>query len=224
MEAHAPAQLCRPCTALRTKLRMDLLAQLPALVRNNEILELQGKLTMGAQSLSEEEFRDGLNHLLALSMTATTNEQKRLVQHYDGAYMRWHLSTPVSVVVAMPMASAYPVEPPTPPASPLRDLPRSAKPVRVVTWDKFCDALGLVGDEHRRQMIASMKEATAMRCRGAPGWGEKVGTTINGELRDRLRAWVTGLDRNYSYHFESPSYGGVEGDRVTAELLLGLQG
>ncbi len=225
MQAAAPAQLRRPCTALRTQLRMDLLAQLPILVRNKEIIDLQGRLTMGVNSISEEEFRDGLNHLLALSMTATTNEQNRLVHYYDGAYLRWHLSTPVSVGVGVPVASAYPVEPSAPPASPPRDPPRSAKPVHIVTWGAFCDTLGLVDEEHRRQMIACMKEATAMKCRGAPGWGESVKTTITGEMRDRLRVWVASLDRNYSYRFGSPSEAGGEGerDRGIAELLLSLQ-
>ena len=91
MQAPAPAQLRRPRTALRTQLRMDLLAQLPILVRDKGIIDLQGRLTMGVQSLSEEEFRDGLNSLLAMSHTATTNEQNRLVHHYDGAYLRLSL-------------------------------------------------------------------------------------------------------------------------------------
>jgi len=223
MEAHAPAQVRRPCTALRTQLRMDLLAQLPILVRNKEVIDLQGRLTMGVQSLSEEAFRDGLNHLLALSMTATTNEQNRLVHHYDGAYLRWHLSTPVSVGVAVPVVPAFPVEPSTPPASPPRDLPRSAKPVRIVTWEVFCDALGLVGEEHRGRMIACMKEATTLRSRGDPSWGDNVPSTITGEMRDRLRAWVASLDRNYSYVFGPDGEGAGEGDKGIAELLLSLQ-
>lgn len=219
MQAPAPAQLRRPCTALRTQLRMDLLAQLPILVRNKEIMDLQGRLTMGVQSLSEEEFRDGLNQMLAKSHAATTNEQNRLVHHYDGAYLRWHLSTPVTVGMAIPVASAFPVEASTPPASPPRDLPPSAKPVRIVTWDAFCDVLGLVDEEHRRQMIACMKEATAMKCRGATGWGDNVPSIITDELRNRLRAWVASLDRNYSYVFGPDG----EGDRGIAELLLSLQ-
>ena len=199
---------------------MDLLAQLPVLVRNKEIIDLQGKLTMGVQSLSEEEFRDGLNQLLAMSHTATTNEQNRLVHYYDGAYLRWHLSTPVSVGVAVPVVPACQVEAATPPASPPRDLPPSAKPVRVVTWDAFCDALGLVG-EKRAEMTAVMKAATAMRSQGQAGWGEKIKTLFaDHEARNRLRTWVANLDRNYSYHFQL-----LEGEeRVTAELLLSLQG
>ncbi|MBG11389.1 MAG: hypothetical protein CMD92_09555 [Gammaproteobacteria bacterium] len=223
MQAAAPAQLRRPCTALRTQLRMDLLAQLPILVRNKEIIDLQGKLTMGVNSISEEEFRDGLNHLLALSMTATTNEQNRLVHYYDNAYLRWHLSTPVSVGMGVPVASAYPVEPSTPPASPPRDLTRSAKPVRIVTWGAFCDVLGVVDQEHRRQIIACMKEATAMKCRGATGWGDNIPSIITGDLRNRLRAWVANLDRNYSYKFGSDGEGPGEGDKGIAELLLSLQ-
>lgn len=202
---------------------MDLLAQLPILVRNKEIIDLQGKLTMGVNSISEEEFRDGLNHLLALSMTATTNEQNRLVHYYDGAYLRWHLSTPVSVGVGVPVASAYPVEPSTPPASPLKDPPRSTKPVRIVTWEAFCDALGLVDEEHRRQIIAYMKEATAMKCRGATGWGDNIPSIITGDLRNRLRSWVASLDRNYSYVFGPDGVGVEEKDRGIAELLLSLQ-
>jgi len=223
MEAHAPAQVRRPSTALRTQLRMDLLAQLPILVRNKEIINLQGKLTMGVESLSEEAFRDGLNHLLAMSMAATTNEQNRLVHYYDGAYLRWHLSTPVSVGVGVPVVPAFPVEPSTPPASPPRDLPRSAKPVRVVTWDAFCDALGLVDKEQRRQMTACMKEATAMKSRGATGWGDNVPSIITGELRNRLRTWVASLDRNYLYVFGPDGEGAGEGDKGIAELLLSLQ-
>ena len=202
---------------------MDLLAQLPILVRNKHIMDLQSKLTMGVNSISEEEFRDGLNHLLALSMTATTNEQNRLVHYYDGAYLRWHLSTPVSVGVGVPVASAYPVEPSAPPASPPRDPPRSAKPVRIVTWEAFCDALGLVDEEHRRQIIAYMKEATAMKCRGATGWGDNIPSIITGDLRNRLRSWVASLDRNYSYVFGSDGVGVGERDRGIAELLLSLQ-
>ncbi len=220
MQAPAPAQLRRPCTALRTQLRMDLLAQLPILVRNKEILDLQGRLTMGVESLGEEEFRDGLNHLLALSMAATTNEQNRLVHHYDGAYLRWHLSTPVSVGTAVPVVPAYPVEPPTPPASPPRDLPPRVRPVRIVTWEAFCDALGLVG-ETRAHMTLRMKEATAMRSQGQAGWGDRIKAQFTGkETRARLRAWVSALDKNYTYQFESAN---GEGDRVTAELLLSLQ-
>ena len=220
MQAPGPAQVRRPCTALRTQLRMDLLAQLPILVRNKEIVDLQGRLTLNVHSMGEEEFRDGLNHLLALSMTATTNEQNRLVHYYDGAYLRWHLSTPVSVGVGVPVVPAYPVEPPTPPASPPRDLPRSAKPVRIVTWEAFCDALGLVGEE-RAHMTFRMKEATAMRSQGQEGWGDKLKALFaSNEARVRLRAWVLALDKNYTYQFEVPN---GEGDRVTAELLLSLQ-
>ncbi len=218
MQASGPAQLRRPCTALRTQLRMDLLAQLPILVRNKEIVDLQGRLTLGVHSLSEEEFRDGLNHLLALSMTATTNEQNRLVHYYDGAYLRWHLSTPVSVGVGVPVVSAYPAESPTPPASPPRDLPPRVRPVRIVTWEAFCDALGLVGEE-RAHMTLRMKEATAMRSQGQEGWGEKIKTLFaDKEACNRLRAWVASLDRNYSYVFQQ-----VGEERVTAELLLSLQ-
>lgn len=219
MQAPTPA-LRRPCTALRTQLRMDLLQQLPILVRNREIIDLQGKLTISVDSLSEEEFRDGLNHLVATSMAATTNEHNRLLYHYEGAYVRWHLSTPVSLGVAVPVVPAFPVEPSTPPASPPRDLPRSAKPVRIVTWEAFCDALGLVGEE-RAHMTFRMKEATEMRSQGQDGWGEKLKTLFAGnEARVRLRAWVSALDKNYTYQFEVPH---GEGDRVTAELLLSLQ-
>ena len=222
MQAPAPS-LRRPCTVLRTHLRMDLLQQLPILVRNQEIIELQSKLTVSVHSLSEEEFRDGLNRLLALSMTATTNEHNRLLQHYDSAYVQWHLSTPVSLGVAMPVVSATPVEASTPPASPPRDLPPSAKPVRIVTWKEFCDMLGLVDEEQRRQMIACMKDATAMKCRGATGWGDNVPSIITGDLRNRLRSWVASLDRNYSYVFGPDREGAGEGDKGIAELLLSLQ-
>ena len=219
MQAPAPAQLRRPRTALRTQLRMDLLAQLPILVRDKGIIDLQGRLTMGVQSLSEEEFRDGLNSLLAMSHTATTNEQNRLVHHYDGAYLRWHLSTPVTLGMPVPVASAFPVEAPTPPASPPRDLPPSAKPVRIVTWDAFCDVLGVAG-EKRTEMTAVMQGATAMKSQGQAGWEEKIKTLFaDKEACNRLRAWVASLDRNYSYVFQS-----VGEERVTAELLLSLQG
>ena len=202
---------------------MDLLAQLPILVRNREIIDLQGKLTISVHSLSEEEFRDGLNHLVATSMAATTNEHNRLLHHYEGAYVRWHLSPPVSLGVAVPVVPAVPVEPSTPPASPPRDLPPSAKPVRILTWEAFCDALGLVG-EQRAHMTLRMKEAQAMMKRKDMGWQALAKTIFaTQESRIQLRNMVAALDKNYTYQFESPE-GRTNVDSVTAELLLSLQG
>ena len=80
--------------------------------------------------------------------------------------------------------------------------------------------LGVTG-EKRAEMTAVMQEATAMRSQGQAEWGKKIVSLFaaDHEARSRLRAWVANLDRNYSYHFQS------EGEeRVTAELLLSLQG
>lgn len=215
------------CTAARTWLRMDLLNQLPIMVRDQEVAALQSWLAAGTSSLSEQEFRNGMNRLLALSLAASTREQNRLLAVYDASYVRWHLSTPVSVGVVVPVASACPVASVTPPASPLRELSEIDKPVRTVSWEEFCDVLGLADKAQRDQMIAWMKKAKTLQSRNSSEWkADLKNAIITDELvRTRLRNWLRSLDRNCLYQFEPlPHECAEDDDHVSAELLLGLQG
>ena len=206
---------------------MDLLNRLPIMVRDQEVLALQSWLAAGTSSLSEQEFRNGMNRLLALSLAASTREQNRLLAGYDASYVRWHLSTPVSVGVVVPVASACPVASATPPASPLRELSEIAKPVRTVSWEGFCDVLGLADKAQRDQMIAWMKKAKTLQSRNSSEWKAdlKTATITDALVRTRLCNWLRSLDRNCLYQFEPlPQECTEDDDHVSAELLLGLQG
>lgn len=226
MQQAASPSPCHPCIAVRTCLRTDLLHQLPIMVRDQEVVALHGQLAAGAQWLSEEEFRNGLNRLLALSMAANAREQSRLIVGYDASYTRSYLSASVSVGVPVPVASACAVASATPPASPLGDVYETAKPVRIVSWEGFCDVLGLVDKQQRDRMIACMKKAKDMQLRNSPGWRDDFKNAIITDelLRVRLRNWLRSLDPNYMYQFEPLLHECAEEDQVSAELLLGLQG
>ena len=205
MQAGAGAGAPNPglLTPARLKqIRLELVNQLPLILRDGDVLRIHAELMQNIGTMSEGEFRAKVNALNDANVASIQKEKTRL----NGQYLSTFQSLSGSAAAASSpsfMVAPY----------------QWQLPNRYVTFEEFCNGMNLSAD-----MCA--------RCRTAwqEGGGIKQVAKMLGNIvgKERLKAFLKTLDTTHYnmvlLHPNDPRGLQIDRDNEGANLLLSLQG
>lgn len=182
------------------QMRLDLLNQLPLVLRSSALVRQHAELVCGIESMAELEFRSKVDALILENAMAMAMEQTRLVVHYaDACEMLVHLAPP----------------PPPPPApAHAGNAQPSGRPQRYIEFEDFCAHLQLRKETEGRVLMALQQG-------DEPSLRETMTKIKNIIGTCKLAEFAQLLDPNYQNVLRYPS--STHWERQTAEVLLGLQ-
>ena len=200
---HAGAPNTGLLTPARLKqIRLELINQLPLILRDGNVLRIHAELMDNIATLPEDAFRDKVRELNDANTASIQKEKERLLQQYLSTYQSLSGSA-AAAAASTPVASV--------------SGSRAQLPNRYISFEDFCNGMNLSGDMRAR-------------CRTAwqEGGGMKTIATKLGNIigKERLKAYLRTLDvTHYNLVLLHPDESVLRGgqDDEGANLLLGLQ-
>ena len=203
MQAGASASNPGLLTPARLKqIRLELVNQLPLILRDANVLKIHAELMDNIGTLSEDAFRAKVNALNDVNIASIQKEKERLNRQYLSTYQSLSGSA-AAAHLSMPAYSAFPYQ--------------AQLPNRYISFEEFCNGMNLSAD---------------MRARCRTAWQEGGGVkTIAGKIgnivgKERLKAYLASLDiTHYNLVLLHPDESVLRGgqDDEDANLLLSLQ-
>ena len=197
---HAGAPNTGLLTPARLKqIRLELINQLPLILRDGNVLRIHAELMDNISTLSEDAFRHKVRELNDANAASIQKEKERLLQQYLSTYQSLSGSA-AAAAASTPVASV--------------SGSQATLPNRYISFEEFCDGMNLSAD---------------MRARCRAAWQEGGNATQAAHLlanilgRERLMRYVNSLDsRHYKLVLLHPNDSRGQDDEG-ANLLLGLQ-
>jgi hypothetical protein len=183
--------------ARRKQIRLELVNQLPLVLRDSNVLRVHSELVNTIGTLSEDAFRNKVDELDKANIAGIHNERIRLFRQYLATFQC--LSAPVAGAAA-PAVQA-----------------RAKLPNRYVTFDEFCDGMDLSVDARARCRSAWSQGGDMQTV------SVKLGNILGTE---RLMRYLHALDhQHYAIKLLHPDEAAPRRwqDAETAGLLLSLQ-
>tara|TARA_Y100000389_G_scaffold117438_1_gene114657 strand:- start:945 stop:1538 length:594 start_codon:yes stop_codon:yes gene_type:complete len=182
--------------ARRKQIRLELVNQLPLVLRDSAVLRVHSELVNTISTLPEDAFRNKVAELDRANIAGIYNEKNRLLRQYLATFQC--LSGPVAEAAAPPAQA------------------RAKLPNRYVTFDEFCDGMDLSADTRARCRIAWFEGGDMQTV------SVKLGNILGTE---RLMRYLRTLDhQHYAVKLLQPDEAAPRRwqDAETAGLLLSL--
>ena len=202
MQAGASAPNPGLLTPARLKqIRLELVNQLPLILRDANVLKIHAELMDNIGTLSEDAFRAKVNELNDANVASIRTEKERLLQQYLSTYQS------LSGSAAAASTPAYSVAP-----------YQTQLPNHYVTFEEFCNGMNLSADMCARCRTAWQEGGGVKTIAG------KIGNIVG---KERLKAYLASLDiTHYNMVLLHPDESVLRGRQVDDEgvnLLLSLQ-